>query len=180
MKNLTLAMTLGIAVTTTAIGMRVKPVSAVTITNVTATSFKVGGNLFVNPGERTTISLRGEGSFSWKDAILNEKVTTFQEITIEGDNQFTKGSNDRFLTTKEGTLTDALGFTPSLTAGKYTAKYTISVNPSDTKTESFEIKTVPEPLTILGSGMALGFGTLFKKEYSRKQKKVRSLEKQKA
>lgn len=32
---------------------------------------------------------------------------------------------------------------------------------------------VPEPLTILGSGVALGFGALLKKESSRKQKKVK-------
>jgi hypothetical protein len=32
-------------------------------------------------------------------------------------------------------------------------------------------KAVPEPLTILGSGVALGFGVLFKREYSKKQKK---------
>jgi hypothetical protein len=30
---------------------------------------------------------------------------------------------------------------------------------------------VPEPLTILGSSMALGFGALFKKQQSKKQKK---------
>lgn len=41
-------------------------------------------------------------------------------------------------------------------------------------------KPVPEPLTILGSSMALGFGALFKKEYSRKQKKAKTLVKQKA
>jgi hypothetical protein len=39
---------------------------------------------------------------------------------------------------------------------------------------------VPEPLTILASGISLGFGALFKKEYSRNQKKVKSLEKPKA
>ena len=33
---------------------------------------------------------------------------------------------------------------------------------------------VPEPLTILGSGLALGFGAYFKKEYSRKQKKAKA------
>jgi hypothetical protein len=42
------------------------------------------------------------------------------------------------------------------------------------------VAPVPEPLTILGSGLSLGFGALFKKEYSRKQKKVKSLEKLKA
>ncbi|MEQ9620878.1 PEP-CTERM sorting domain-containing protein [Coleofasciculus chthonoplastes] len=34
-------------------------------------------------------------------------------------------------------------------------------------------KPVPEPLTILGSGLALGFGALLKKESSRKQNKVK-------
>jgi len=43
-----------------------------------------------------------------------------------------------------------------------------------------QISSVPEPLTILGSGIGLGFGALFKKKYSKKQKKVKSLEKQKA
>jgi hypothetical protein len=36
------------------------------------------------------------------------------------------------------------------------------------------VATVPEPLTILGSGLALGFGALFKKEYSRKRQKAQS------
>ncbi len=39
---------------------------------------------------------------------------------------------------------------------------------------SFTVKKVPEPLTILGSGLALGFGAYFKKEYSRKQKKAKA------
>lgn len=42
------------------------------------------------------------------------------------------------------------------------------------------IASVPEPLTVLGSGLGLGFGAFFKKEYSKKQKKVKSLDKQKA
>jgi hypothetical protein len=40
-----------------------------------------------------------------------------------------------------------------------------------------DVQAVPEPLTIVGSGLALGFGTLFKKEHFRKQKKAKSLEK---
>jgi len=35
---------------------------------------------------------------------------------------------------------------------------------------SLNTKPVPEPITLLGSGLALGFGVLFKKEYSRKRK----------
>ncbi|MEQ8996117.1 MAG: PEP-CTERM sorting domain-containing protein [Coleofasciculus sp. B1-GNL1-01] len=34
-----------------------------------------------------------------------------------------------------------------------------------------EVSSVPEPLTILGSATALGFGALFKRQQSRKQKK---------
>jgi hypothetical protein len=37
---------------------------------------------------------------------------------------------------------------------------------------------VPEPSTVLGSGMILGFTALSKKKYSRKQKKAKTLEKQ--
>ena len=39
---------------------------------------------------------------------------------------------------------------------------------------SLKGRVVPEPLTILGSGLALGFGAYFKKEYSRKQKKAKA------
>ena len=35
------------------------------------------------------------------------------------------------------------------------------------------VKEIPEPITILGSLTALGFGAYFKKEYSRKQKKAK-------
>jgi hypothetical protein len=39
---------------------------------------------------------------------------------------------------------------------------------------------VPEPLTLFGSAMGLGFGAILKKEYSKKQKKIKTLEKLKA
>ncbi|MBW4617670.1 MAG: PEP-CTERM sorting domain-containing protein [Desmonostoc vinosum HA7617-LM4] len=35
----------------------------------------------------------------------------------------------------------------------------------------FKIEKVPEPITILGSSVALGFGVLFRKEFSRRSKK---------
>lgn len=41
----------------------------------------------------------------------------------------------------------------------------------DNEVYTYNGTPVPEPLTILGSGMALGVGALFKKEYSRKQKR---------
>jgi hypothetical protein len=58
----------------------------------------------------------------------------------------------------------------------------VSYTPTGDTTGSItgQISSVPEPLTIFGSGIGLGLGVLFKKEYSRKQKKVKNLEKQKA
>jgi len=44
----------------------------------------------------------------------------------------------------------------------------------DLAADSLVVTSVPEPLTILGSGLALGFGALFKKEYSRKHQKTQS------
>jgi hypothetical protein len=44
----------------------------------------------------------------------------------------------------------------------------------DFAADSLVATSVPEPLTILGSGLALGFGGLFKKEYSRKRQKAQS------
>ena len=35
------------------------------------------------------------------------------------------------------------------------------------------LKKIPEPLTILGSGVVLGFGAYFKKTYSKKEKKAK-------
>ncbi len=37
---------------------------------------------------------------------------------------------------------------------------------------SMQAEPVPEPLTILGSGLALGFGSLMKRQQSRKLKKI--------
>jgi len=66
----------------------------------------------------------------------------------------------------EGTIQQP-GSNPSITVGTGGA----STKP---------VPGVPEPSIILGSAMGLGLGSFFKKEYSRKQKKVKSLEKQKA
>ena len=37
-----------------------------------------------------------------------------------------------------------------------------------------DIENIPEPLTILGTGMAFGFGGLFKREYDKKKKQVKA------
>ncbi|HEY9634224.1 MAG TPA: PEP-CTERM sorting domain-containing protein [Coleofasciculaceae cyanobacterium] len=74
--------------------------------------------------------------------------------------------------------------TPLLGKGDYTLTFNANAYPgggtvSDSKTFKFTVKEVPEPLTVFGSGIVLGFGVLFKKEHSRRQKKIKSLEKPK-
>lgn len=46
------------------------------------------------------------------------------------------------------------------------------INLVDLSSESLAV-SVPEPLTLLGAGTALGFGTFFKRELSKKQKKTK-------
>jgi hypothetical protein len=66
------------------------------------------------------------------------------------------------------------GFSVAFIDGEYKAI------PLSFTTQSMKTEPIPEPITIFGSAIGLGFGTLFKKKYSKKQKKVKSLEKQKA
>jgi hypothetical protein len=53
---------------------------------------------------------------------------------------------------------------------------TTTLSPSECPTCSSALN-VPEPVTLFGSAIGLGFGTLLKKEYSKKQKKAKTLEK---
>jgi hypothetical protein len=95
------------------------------------------------------------------DTIVNKNVNVSPGGTF---NQNINGGGN-IAVNIEGTIQQP-GSNPSITVG--TGGATIATEP------------VPEPLTIFGSAMALGLGSFFKKEYSRKQKKVKSLEKQKA
>ncbi len=50
---------------------------------------------------------------------------------------------------------------------------TIPGNEGNLSNTTLTISAVPEPLTILGTGIALGFGTLFKREMSKKNKRFK-------
>lgn len=60
----------------------------------------------------------------------------------------------------------------SLLASNLEARFSSIATTSAVANESIEadLESVPEPFTILGTGLALGFGGLFHREYSRKQK----------
>jgi len=65
--------------------------------------------------------------------------------------------------------------------------FLVTLNPETGETTTLDpsqcpscSQPVPEPLTLFGSVMGLGFGAALKKQYSRKQKKAKTLEKVKA
>lgn len=71
------------------------------------------------------------------------------------------GSSDTF----QLLLTGNFGSEPEVTLSSFAAKF-------QTQSGSYTTAGVPEPITMVGSGLALGFGALFKKEASKKRKKA--------
>jgi hypothetical protein len=172
MKNWTLALAIGTAVATTVIGLQANPASAYTITGVKATKLDVVGNLFLKPGQTSTdVILKGYGFFTWENAQNNEVVNYLLKIDMS---PYLKGKfpGTEKLQKNEGKFDFPIfGVGTNLGAGKYTATFTISVNPSNTITRDFEVKKVPEPLTILGTGIVLSALPVLKKEYAKRNKK---------
>lgn len=72
---------------------------------------------------------------------------------------------------QSGGNSDIVSFT---LGGKFSSGVTIASYPAKFQTSagSFEVAGVPEPLTVVGSGLALGFGALLKRETSRKRNKA--------
>lgn len=117
------------------------------------------------------------GTVTLQDSFTGEEVTG--ELTIDllnGGTLKNRGSNSapdfvtvgdietRFnLSTATGTLTG----TSIITNGKLFAS---DANDNFALFEG-QVELVPEPLTVIGTGMALGFGGLFQREYSKRQKK---------
>jgi hypothetical protein len=100
--------------------------------------------------------------------------TSFFSLSITKPARLTFGATNGQIITNATTSLNLWALQTSLpsTEVDFTARSISDVGGAD-----FTLTQVPEPLTVLGSGVALGFGALFKKEYSRKQKKVKSLEK---
>jgi hypothetical protein len=86
-------------------------------------------------------------------------------------NGFTLNSGTARLTNEQ---MYAGGFSIAYIAGEFEA---IGIN---FRTRAMKTEPVPEPLTFFGTAVGLGLGAFFKKKYSRKQEKVKSLKKQKA
>ncbi len=76
-------------------------------------------------------------------------------------NGLNQGQTDIFKLVLAGNF----GTAPSVKLTAFPAKF-------QTQTGSFTAAGVPEPITVVGSGLALGFGALFKKEASKRRKKA--------
>ncbi len=123
----------------------------------------VFGTVTVDEGETFTPSAYGVQPASFPDLGINaENNGSFESIFVgrELTGPSTGGGIFFIITTENAEVGT-------------TATFTGTVNPG-VISDSFEVSVVPEPLTILGSGLALGFGAYFKKEYSRKQKKAKA------
>lgn len=111
-----------------------------------------GGNPISCPLETCNFSTNLTGSGNWSHTFQGGTRVEAPPATNQAANVHTNpqaGFGDFFVV---GTVKhDASG----------AAKHFVAAEP----------EAVPEPLTILGSGLALGFGGLFKKEYSRKRRK---------
>jgi hypothetical protein len=94
------------------------------------------------------------------------------------------GSGDLFTLTLTQLVTNPQS-TVNVFPGSQSFMVTLDPDTGDTRTlgpdecPSCQV-TVPEPITLFGSVMGLGFGAVLKKEHFRKQKKAKALEKLKA
>ena len=128
------------------------------LVNVTGQSLDVsGGGIFLNGSQEDTYANRvlfnfvnttqlNSTGFSWNGSVL---------APMADYNEFANGHIDGQLIAKSVTGTGEyhnIGFDGDLP----------------------EPESVPEPLTILGSSMALGFGAFFKRQQSKKQKNAKS------
>jgi hypothetical protein len=88
----------------------------------------------------------------WADGQLGSPDVPNKNVTINV--QGNVGNNSCNVTVLDPVTTDSCTFTPDGSFGS-------------------TIQPVPEPLTILGYATALGFGALFKREHSKRQKKAK-------
>lgn len=159
-------------------------VTMVNVSPATAASMKydlrINGIDVVSPalGGSTTINNVDIGSFT-----TNDSMDAIESVALNlGNIQFVQGEfvtngsqTDILFSTSSQSLTlfDILSL-PQESGGMVTGGATL-INGDFSDSVSYKITklpSVPEPLTLLGSAAALGFGVGLKREYSRKKNKV--------
>jgi len=159
-------------------------VTMVNVSPVTAASMKydlrINGIDVVSPvlGGSTTINNVDIGSFTTNDSMdaIESVSLRMGEIRFDQGEFVTNGSQTDILfstSSQSLTLFDILPL-PQEIGGMVTGGATL-INGDFSDSVSYKltkVPSVPEPLTLLGSAAALGFGVVLKQEHSRKKNKV--------
>lgn len=152
---------------------------AIKLTNTTAANFQssiVSFGFAVNPnvigaqllqGDQSTYNgVRVKSASGFPGDFKNIDVCVFGANSCNGGNinqgLQSGGNSDTFTLNLFGNF----GTDPSVTLGAFPLKF-------QTAASSYEAAGVPEPITVVGSGLALGFGTLFSKESAKRRKKAK-------
>jgi hypothetical protein len=128
--------------------------------NATGVTLAQSGNVF-NQAEVQSKNQNFPGGFKDIDVC----VYAGQNCSGGGNAGLDAGASDTLRLNIAGNF----GNTPSVTLSDLALKF-------QTDNGSFEPAGVPEPLTILGSSMALGFGTLLKRETAKRRKQKQTVE----
>lgn len=137
-----------------------------------------GLGVFGGGGEDPEID--GVGADETLSLSFNQTVrivsATFSQVGTDDDFRFLVGSTvlvaDEDIPGGSGTFNFSSFSAASRTGNLF--KFTVPGENDDYQVKSITIETVeavPEPITMLGAGTALGFGTFFKKSLAKKRKK---------
>ena len=149
---------------------------AIKLTNTTAANFQssivsfgfgvspdVIGAQLLQDDQQTYDAVRVKSKAGFPGGFKNIDVCVFGGNTCNGGDikkGLQSGGNfDTFTLNLLGNF----GSDPSATLSAFPMKFQIAEG-------SYEAAGVPEPITVVGSGLALGFGTLFSKESARRKK----------
>ena len=143
----------------------------------------------VEKGSFATLDVNPDGTLNTSadnSGLFDAKVTTTRDdislmYTEEGFESFDDSDPSFFSWTLEDSVGNIFKLVIPESVFPLTGSKTIELNSNMEKRISDSvfviekdpdvfISQVPEPLTILGSGVALGFGAMFKKEHSRRKK----------
>jgi hypothetical protein len=152
----------------------VKPFPNAGRADITAFGFGVAPDAKAN-STLTQVNATGDSNVFKQASILNGGQQTFaggfKQIDIcayvgpncsgGSDTGLGYGQTDNFRLNIAGNFTDS-----RVTLGVFPVKY-------QTYAGSFEVAGVPEPITLAGSGLALGFGALMQRQVSRKRKNLK-------
>jgi hypothetical protein len=151
---------------------------AIKLTNTTAANFQssivsfgfgvnpdVNGAQLVQEDQQAYDAVRVKSRAGFPGGFKNIDVCVYGGNSCNGGDinkgLQSGGNSDTFMLNLFGNF----GEDPSATLSAFPLKF-------QTAAGGYEAAGVPEPITVVGSGLALGFGTLFSKESAKKRKKA--------